>query len=286
MQMRKFSYCLHWEDIHLKPKAHTETPISCKPVKSEEDRKHRSDNFKKHLHTDLQILFSRISAKRDVSKQVSFKECSALLIDIDPKEGYEIIAKNLQRFCDLDSASIHIVWEPLVQQKKLTAANSNLHIMGTTYFLQANQFVYYSIYLNPNFLANERDLIGAIAHELSHVYANHNRLIFVSSDTDRKELEYTEQMTDLLGIVLGMGELMFDENKEGEVFNTCYLTNEMIKSSYLRWRDEFLNVAAVSRIIVCDKCSQKLRVPVTAKRLKLKCPKCKHEFEYRSTLKK
>ncbi|GAB6172617.1 hypothetical protein JCM15765_20950 [Paradesulfitobacterium aromaticivorans] len=32
------------------------------------------------------------------------------------------------------------------------------------------------------------------------------------------------------------------------------------------------------RLILCEKCSQKMRVPVNMGRIKVTCPKCTHEF--------
>ena len=76
---------------------------------------------------------------------------------------------------------------------------------------------------------------------LINIYEYHNNIVFTPSDNIRGKMEYNEQMTDLLGIVLGMGELMFDDSYKNESFNTCYLTNQMIHTSYKRWKSEFLS---------------------------------------------
>ena len=230
-------------NIHLikKPKKPTKFKENKKVERASNNRNLRSDNFRKHLNSDLRTICNIISNKRDITKQIAYKQTKALLKDVDYKEGYEKVLKCLQKFCDLDSASIHLIWEPLYNQKKLTTVESDLHIVGTTYFLPQGSIVFYSVYLNPKFTSNEKSLIGTIAHELSHIYAYHNNIVFTPSDTIRGKMEYNEQMTDLLGIVLGMGELMFDDSCKNESFNTCYLTNQMIHASYKRWKSEFLS---------------------------------------------
>ena len=190
--------------------------------KIESETEQRLKNFENYVEPDLKFLYDFITIKRDITKQVKYEECELLVSDVDGTEKYDDVVEHLQHFCEIDSASIKIVWKPLYHQNKLIKTESNLHIIGTTYFMPLGSFIYYSIYLNPEFTWNHKLMVTTIAHEMSHIYASFNNILFESLDTERGVLEIQEQMTDLLGIVLGMGELMYNDTQgPNEIFNTC-----------------------------------------------------------------
>jgi hypothetical protein len=88
-------------------------------------------------------------------------------------------------------------------------------------------------------------MLATIAHELTHVYVSYNNIKLLSLDDDRGNKEYNEQMTDLLGVVLGMGKLMSTSSHEEESYNTGYLTNNMIRESYNMWNQFFYPVKII-----------------------------------------
>jgi DNA-directed RNA polymerase subunit RPC12/RpoP len=233
--------------------------------------------FEKHIKSDLIYLYGSISDKRDIRIQASYEYCNNLSSVSDYKEGYTNIAKYLQDFCGLNSVSLNIVWEPLLNTETLSTRSDKVRVLGTTYPLKLGSLYFYTVYLNPDFRSDQKKIIATIAHELSHIYAFHNDLHFKSPDTDRANNEYNEQMTDLMGIVLGMGELISDSQYGTENIDTGYLTDEMIYKAYVLWKSEFLTgqINGIKTLIICSNCSQKVRVPLSKEKRKLKCPKCK-----------
>ncbi len=200
------------------------------------------------------------------------------------KDSYEKIAKYLQEFCDLKSAQVRIVWEPLSNANTLSSLKRDTNILGTTYFLPLNSLLFYTVYLNPKFISSCEILIGTIAHELSHIYASHRNIQFISPDNERGNKAYGEQMTDLLGLVLGMGELICTSSDKTESFDTGYLTSDMIYKSYNLWKSDFLSGKNIDikTLVICGQCSQKIKVSISKKELRIICPKCKMRFEYRN----
>jgi hypothetical protein len=204
------------------------------------DEQLRVDIFYKHLKSDLAMLCNLVNKNRDITKQARYKDCVALLEDYEKKQGYEKITKYLQQFCDLQKVPLNIVWEPLSKQNTLSSTEKEANILGTTYFLPLKPLLFYTIYLNQKFTSCSDIMIATIAHELSHIYANHNNIQFTSPDNQRGNKAYNEQMTDLLGIALGMGELMSFSSERAEAFDTGYLTNDMICSAYNLWKTDYL----------------------------------------------
>lgn len=191
------------------------------------------------------------------------------------------VVRYLQNFLDLKEASINIIWDLLDNKNTLSDTRNDTNILGTTYTLPMGGIIFYSIYLNVPKLVNNKELILAtIAHELTHVYVSYHNLKLSSLDNGRGDKEYNEQMTDLLGIVLGMGKLMSAPVNERESYNTGYLTHDMIRKSYDIWRDDFLSGKnkIIKVVIPCKKCNQKVRIPINRKEIKITCPKCKNPF--------
>ena len=244
----------------------------------------RRNVFDKYLNSDLKCLYDIISNKRDITKQIRHKECIDLLNEVDDKEGYEKILIYLQKFCGLESVPLNVVWEPMDNPNTLSSTEKETNVMGTTYFLPLKSLLFYTIYLNPKFISSKERLIATIAHELSHIYANHNHIQFTLTDNERGNKAYSEQMTDLLGIVLGMGELMCTSSDRNESFDTGYLTSDMICKSHNLWISEYLTGKNkdIKTLVICEQCFQKLKVPISKKKLHLVCPKCKKAFTYRS----
>jgi len=274
------------KDIHFKSDTRKaeERHTLTKDERERIDEQRREEVFYKHINSDLTFLCNIVNNKRDITKQVRYKECIELLIGVEEKEGYEKITIYLQRFCDLESVPLNIVWEPLSNQNTLSSIEKETDVIGTTYPLPFKPLLFYTIYLNPKFISSSAILIATIAHELSHIYANHNNIQFTSPDNDRGNKAYSEQMTDLLGIVLGMGELMCTSSDRNESFDTGYLTNDMICKSHNLWKSEYLagENKDIKTLFICVQCSQKLRVPISKKKLHIVCPKCKMQFEYKS----
>lgn len=245
------------------------------------EKTNRSDIFRKHVNSDLLYLCDIISSKRDIAKQVKYQRCIDMIDEVDNKEGYGKILRHLQNFCGLELVSLNIVWEPLGNANTLIALTNETSILGTTYYLPMGSVLFYTVYLNPKYLKN-KILVPTIAHELSHVYGYHNKMIFRSPDNDRGNKEYNEQMTDLLGIVLGMGDLMCAALDKNDIPNAGYLTNQMIHEAYNLWNAEYLsgNIKNIKTLIACSHCSQKLKVSISKERLRLVCPKCKTPFQY------
>lgn len=272
------------KNIHFKsdPKKPTEGRVFTKDERDRIDEHRRIEVFDKHINSDLTFLCNIVTNKRDITKQVRYKECIELLNGVDNKEGYEKISIYLQKFCDLESVPLNIVWEPLSNQNTLSSIQKETNVIGTTYPLPLKSLLFYTIYLNPKFISSSEILISTIAHELSHIYANHNNIQFTSPDNERGNKAYSEQMTDLLGIVLGMGELMCTPSDRNESFDTGYLTSDMICKSYNLWKSEYLSGKNkdIKTLVICEQCSQKLKVPISKQKLRLVCPKCKTKFEY------
>jgi len=276
------------KDIHFMSdtkKAEVHSTIT-KDEKEKIDEQRRVEVFYKHISSDLTYLCTIVTNKRDITRQVRYEECFELLNGVDgiEKEGYEEITKYLKKFCDLDPVPLNIVWEPLYNQNELSSIEKKMNVIGTTYLLPLKSLLFYTIYLNPKFILSSRILIATIAHELSHIYANHNNIQFTSPDNERGDKAYSEQMTDLLGIVLGMGELMCTPSDRNESFDTGYLTNDMICKSYNLWESEYLSGKNkdIKTLVICGRCSQKLKVPISKKKVLLICPKCKTKFKYKS----
>jgi DNA-directed RNA polymerase subunit RPC12/RpoP len=258
------------------------------------DEELRVEVFYNHLNSDFTSLCNMINEKRDITKQLRYKECVGLFDGTDNKEGYEKVSKYLQKFCDLESIPLEIVWKPLSNENTLSSITTETNVIGTTYRLPLGLLLFYTIYLNPQFIQESRSLLGlkpgseiliaTIAHELSHIYSSHNNIQFTSPDNERGDKAYREQMTDLLGIVLGMGELICAPSAGSNSFDTGYLTNDMIRKSYDFWKSEYLSGKNkdIRTLFICTSCSQKLRVPISKETLHLVCPKCKTKFEYRS----
>lgn len=283
-------------NVHFK--SETRKTAERRPITKDEreriDEERRVEVFYNHINSDLTSLCNIVNKKRDITRQVRYKKTIELLNGVDNKEGYEKISIYLQKFCDLESVPLNIVWEPLSNQDTLSSIEKETNVIGTTYPLPLESFIFYTIYLNPRFMPESRNLFGprpgseiliaTLAHELSHIYANHNNIQFTSPDNERGNKAYSEQMTDLLGIVLGMGELMCAPSDRNESFDTGYLTNDMIRKSYNLWKFEYLEGKhkEIKTLFVCERCSQKLRVPISKETLHIVCPKCKMKFDYKS----
>jgi hypothetical protein len=219
-------------------------------ISSEEDKivrkkRHKYEIFHKHINEDLQELYKTLSNKRNVIEQVDYQHCIKLLKKKDIKTKYEEVIKYLQAFLDLKEVPINITWEPLNNQNTLSDIRSETNILGTTYTIPMGTLIFYTIYLNQKFTNNEELMLATIAHELTHVYVSYNNIKLLSLDDDRGNKEYNEQMTDLLGVVLGMGKLMSTSSHEEESYNTGYLTNNMIRESYNMWNQFFYPVKII-----------------------------------------
>ena len=239
----------------------------------------KKNSFEKHILGDLSYLADIISYKRDLRKQASYRKCLNLLQLGSPKKGYQNVLRYLQKFCDLESVSIRLIWEPLNRENTFINPEHKVDIIGTCYPLKLNM---YSIFLNPDFLDQKKILLSTLAHEISHVYTYANKLKFTSPDPDRGNKSYSEQMTDLLGIVLGMGNIIYDKNYKPQSQSIGYLTDEQVYISYKIWKSKFLTgeVAGIRTLIVCGYCSKKIRIPIRheknrKKNFKIVCPRCK-----------
>lgn len=291
-KLRLLCKCGHTANVNTGKDTHfmsdePKQPARSTLTKEERDRlneERRIDVFEKYLSSDLASLYGIISNKRDITKQARYKDCIKLLNSRDEKEGYEKIIKYLQVHCDLESVSLKVAWEPLDNQHTLSSIERDTNIMGTTYPLQMKSLKFYTIYLNPKIILAHELMTATIAHELSHIYANHNNIHFAPSDNERGINAYNEQMTDLLGIVLGMGDLLCTSLNRNESFDTGYLTNDMLCQSHSLWKSDYLSGknADIKTLAVCEQCGQKLKVPITKKKTRLVCPRCKSAFEYRS----
>lgn len=291
-KLRIICLCGHAANVYTGKNIHFRnhnTSTLPKPPPTQEERnrineERRIEVFEKYLNTDLSSLYSIISNKRDITKQVRYNDCTKLFDGGDEKEGFEKITKYLQVHCDLEPVSLNVVWEPLENQHTLSSIERDTNIMGTTYPLQMKSLQFYTIYLNPKFILARELMTATIAHELSHIYANHNNINFTPSDNEKGVNAYNEQMTDLLGIVLGMGDLLCTSLNRNESFDTGYLTHDMLCQSYSLWKSDYLSGKNkdIKTIAVCEQCKQKLKVPITKKKIRLVCPKCKSAFEYRS----
>ncbi len=283
-------------NVHFK--SDTRKTMERRPITKDEreriDEERRVEVFYNHINSDLMSLCNILNKKRDITRQVRSNKCVELLNGVDNREGYENISLYLQKFCDLESVPLNIVWEPLSNQNTLSSIQNDTNVIGTTYTLPLGSLIFYTIYLNPRFIPESRSLLGlrpgseiliaTIAHELSHIYSSHNNIQFTSPDNERGNEAYSEQMTDLLGIVLGMGELMCTPSDGNNSFDTGYLTNDMIRQSYNLWKSEYLEGKhkEIKTLFICERCSQKLRVPISKETLHIVCPKCKMKFEYKS----
>ena len=249
-------------------------------AKEDKKKKHKYEIFHKHINEDLKTLYKTLNNKRNVIEQANYNHCINLLNKKNRIEYGEVV-KYLQNFLDLKEASINITWEPLDNKNTLSDTRSETNILGTTYTIPMGTIIFYTIYLNPQKLINNKEsMLATIAHELTHVYASYNSIKLLSPDEDRGNKEYNEQMTDLLGIVLGMGRLMATSSNENESYDTGYLTRNMICESYDIWKNDFLSGEnkIIKVVVHCNNCNQKVRIPINKKGLKITCPKCKETF--------
>ena len=263
-------------NIHFKDNTRNNHSHSTKVDIKRIDEQYQTEIFYKHLTSNLEYLDNMVNTKRDITKQVM----NMRFTDVLNRAQLEDIALHyLKSFCDLDDISLHIIWEPFVYSNHttLSCSDTGIDICGTAYYLN---HIYYTIYLNPNH--DSTIVIAALAHELSHIYSHRNNLIFISPDNTIGDNAYNEQITDLLGIVLGMGNIMCLPLNNNQSFNTGYLTNEMICRSYDMWKSDFLagKNNDIKTLIICRHCSQKLRVPITNIKIHITCPKCKMMFDY------
>ena len=201
------------------------------------------------------------------------------MVTIDEAGSVKDVLKYLKSFLNLHNTPIKLTWERLNKEKTLSDPKNEINIMGTTYPLPMGSQMFYTIYLNPNFLEEKEKLLNILSHEITHVYSDTNNIKFISTDKDRGNKEYSEQMTDLLSVVLGMGKLMNISDSDESWF-TGYLTNNMVRKSCELWDSEFLSGKnkIVKSLVDCPSCSQKLRVPIRKDMLKIVFPKCKHEL--------
>ena len=257
-----------------------------KPKLSEDDiiaekRRDKYEIFHKHIKRDLESLYNHISDKHNVTIQVDRTNCLNILKGNDLKSEYEDVLKYLKSFLNLHSTPINLTWDPLNKQNTLSDTQHQINIMGTTYPLRMGSIVFYTIYLNPNLLNEKVTLLMVLSHELCHVYSDTNNIKFISPDNDRGNKEYSEQMTDLLGVVLGMGKLMYTSKSDEGSFNTGYLTDNMVRESCELWDSEFLSGKnmIVKLLAKCSVCNQKLRIPIKRDGFRIVCPKCKTEYK-------
>jgi len=279
--------CGHSADVYTGKDNHFHS--DSKPIKKDivthniTDLERATIKFKKHIKNDLNALFNLLHDKRNVTKQVTIMDCDTVLTNKPLKSAFEDMVKYLSNFCNLSSMNIHVVWEPLTATRLLDNIDKSIDILGTTYVIPMGSTIYYSIYLNPKFLDEKKKILAVISHELSHVYASVKNINFVSPDEDRGNKEYDEQMTDLLGIALGLGKIMCYESEDKESYNTGYLTNKMVCSANNIWENTFLSgkTKNLTTITNCNNCFQKLRIPIKKGNLNLICPKCDTKFTYK-----
>lgn len=267
------------KDLH-KYFGKADQPIKDSSSKEDKKKKHKYEIFQKHINDDLKTLYETLNNKRNVIEQADYNHCINLLNKKNRIEYGEVV-KYLQNFLDLKEASINITWEPLDNKNTLSDTRSETNILGTTYTIPMGTIIFYTIYLNPQKLINNKEsMLATIAHELTHVYVSYNRIKLLSPDEDRGNKEYNEQMTDLLGIVLGMGRLMATSSNENESYDTGYLTRNMICKSYDIWKHDYLSGEnkIIKVVVQCSNCNQKVRMPINKKGLKITCPKCKKTF--------
>ncbi len=244
----------------------------------------RYELFKKHIDADLLHLYNIICDKKSIVEQVKLKPLFNLIKDVDTKKGYGLIIDCLKKHCDMERVPINLVYEPLKDKAALSTSENSTNVMGTTYYIPMHSIIYYTIYLNPDFIENFCKTVDTIAHELAHVYANHCKIKFVSPDEDRGNLEYLEQMTDLLAIVLGMGELSSSVPGDNGLSAGGYLSDKMVRNAYDKWKTEYLSGKNkdIRTLSSCAKCLHRLRVPIHRGTLKITCPHCKDSFTYDS----
>lgn len=132
------------------------------------------------MNDDLKNLYFQISDNHDVTTQVHRKNCLNILKGKDLKSEYENNLKYLKSFLHLNNTPINLTWEPLDKQNTLSDTKNKINIMGTTYTLPLGSKVFYTIYLNPNFLEEKDNLLMVLSHELTHVYTHANNIKFTS----------------------------------------------------------------------------------------------------------
>lgn len=229
------------------------------------------------------FLYETVSNRNGIVEQVKLKQILKLTKDADIRSGYTLIVDKLKNHCKMDRVPINIVYEPLKDKPALSSPNNSTHVMGTTYFLNLGSHPFYTIYLNPNFTEDFGKTVATLAHEIMHVYSNHNQIKLTSRDDDRGNVEYSEQMTDLLAIVLGMGELMCSSPNANDASAGGYLSEKMVHEAYQIWKDNFLSGRnKVKTLIACEKCTQKMMAPIRRGMLKITCSKCQSVFSYDS----
>lgn len=212
----------------------------------------RYELFKKHVDADLMFLYETVSNKNGIVEQIKLKQLLKLTKGVDVRSGYALVVDKLKSHCNMDCVPINIIYVPLKDKPALSNVKNTTHIMGTTYYLNIGSQPFYTIYLNPKFIEDFKKSVSTLAHEIMHVYSNHNRIKFVSPDNDRGDVEYSEQMTDLLAIVMGMGELMCSSSNVDNVSVGGYLSEKMVHEAYEIWEDNFLSGRnKVKTLITC-----------------------------------
>lgn len=249
-------------------------------ARNQNKRKDKLDIFNRNIHNDLMYLAEKLWNKRDIRKQLKLKKVEKIFKGGDPRLGCEKALRYLQEFCDLNKSTIRLTFEQLTSEKTLKTKGNSPSVLGTTYTIPMGLKSFYTIYINPDILLNHNLTIATIAHELSHVYAHNYNLNLIPPNKDRGDNEYNEQMTDLLGIALGMGPLMADKNYSKEPSDTGYLSSELVFKAQKYWLSNIISgkTIDVKTSVNCPICGQKLRIPISNRKIEFKCPKCNHKF--------
>lgn len=163
---------------------------------------------------------------------------------------YFLCRKNIQNaadkileLCGLKNVSVRIIHERLTPSYALQCLGEySTTVPGLTYSLSPSQF---TIYIDKNYSSKVKGAV--LSHEIGHIYTAAKNIHFKTKGEEKAK--FSEQMTDLLTICLGLGELMLKGNsyhfvEEGVEY---YGTLGYLKPKVLKYAQSYMKYMLASR---------------------------------------
>lgn len=193
---------------------------------------------KSQLIRNLEILQKALITKRHVFRGEIFLSCIG---------DETAIEKNIYKLCahsGISGISVGLTFKPLQQNTGWATPGHGSNAAGHVFRFKDGR---YSIWVNPAFIEMP-EVVGAIlAHEVAHIFAMENGIVFKARSNSVKDLLASEQMTDLLSIALGMGKQTLqgcayaqfpgiDDESRLARGTVGYLKPDMLEFAYEQWK--------------------------------------------------
>lgn len=159
------------------------------------------------------------------------------------KKDIQNAANKTLKHCGLDNISVHITHERLIPSYALQCLGEySTTVPGLTYSLSPFQF---TVYIDKNYSSKVKGAV--LSHEIGHIYTATKNIHFETRDEEKAK--FSEQMTDLLTICLGLGKLMLKGNSyrfvEGGI--EYYGTLGYLKPKILKYAQIYMKYMLVNR---------------------------------------